>query len=253
VLYRLGVRLISYDRPGYGGSTRQAGRSVVDAADDVAAIADHLGIDRFAVVGRSGGGPHALACSARLADRVVRTVVLVSVARPDVPDLDWFAGMTEDNVAEYTQADRDVGRLRESLRAKAAQTRRDPESLMANLEAQMTAPDRRVVSDRTHRRLITATYAEALRDGPHGWIDDVLALRTSWGFNLDGITSPVRLWHGADDNFSPVSHTRWLASQIPTAQMQVQSGAAHFGAVEILPEMLGWLASRPRPRTGGGR
>ncbi|MEV5498836.1 alpha/beta fold hydrolase [Nonomuraea fuscirosea] len=81
LLYRLGIRLITYDRPGYGDSDRQVGRQVGDVASDVATIADRLGLDRFAVVGRSGGGPHALACAALLGDRVTRAAVLVGRPR----------------------------------------------------------------------------------------------------------------------------------------------------------------------------
>src|SRR5262245_22879736 len=94
VLYRLGVWLISYDRPGYGRSPRHAGRLVADAAADVETIANELSIDRFSVVGRSGGGPHALACAALLGDRVARAAVLVGLAPTDARGLAWFNGMT---------------------------------------------------------------------------------------------------------------------------------------------------------------
>jgi pimeloyl-ACP methyl ester carboxylesterase len=244
LLYRLGVQLISYDRPGYGGSSRHEGRRVSDAADDIAAIADHLGLDSFAVVGRSGGGPHALACAALLGDRVTRTAVLVSLAHPDATDLDWFSGMTPDNVSAFNAGLHDEEALVALLRRRADATVRDPESLLDVLTTQMTEPDRRIVSDVGFRRMLASTYLEALRDGPYGWIDDVLALRVDWGFAVGAIACPVRLWHGEQDNFSPVSHARWLAERIPAAEVHVQSGSAHFGAVEILPEMLVWCADR---------
>ena len=243
VLYRLGVKLICYDRPGYGGSERHVGRAVADAAADVEDIADCLDLDRVAVVGRSGGGPHALACAALLPNRVVRTAVLVSLAPADAPGLDWFGGMIDANVSEYSAADNDSSMLAERLRLKADRTLSNPESLLELLRAQMTDPDKRVVNDVAIRRLLADTYAEALKDGPYGWIDDVFALRGAWGFPLESITTPVRLWHGADDNFAPVSHTRWLAGKIPGAEVQVQSGTAHFGAVEVLPEMFAWLTA----------
>ena len=243
MLYRLGVQLISYDRPGYGGSTPQQGRSVAEAARDVEAIANELGIGRFAVVGRSGGGPHALACASLLPARVVRTAVLVSVARADATDLDWFRGMARSNLDDYLTADQDQPKLIERLRLRADRTTRDPESLLALLIPQMAGSDRRVVGDFAIRRLLAATYAEALKHGPDGWIDDVLAFRRDWGFDLRGITGPVLLWHGEDDTFAPVSHTHWLADQIAGAEVLVQSGAAHFGAVEILPQILTWLTA----------
>jgi pimeloyl-ACP methyl ester carboxylesterase len=246
VLYRLGVRLISYDRPGYGGSDRHQGRRVADAASDVATIADDLGIDRFAVVGRSGGGPHALACAALLADRVTRAAVLVSLAPSDAPGLDWYGGMTGSNVDEYSSADADPSALTASLTTRADDVRRDPESLVAFLRPSLSERDHRVVGDVAIRRLLTDTYAEAVRHGADGWIDDALAFRHAWGFDLSSIRSAVRLWHGEDDRFSPVSHTHWLAEHIPNAEVEVQPGAAHFGAVEILPQMLAWLVA-PEP------
>ncbi|MEV4756100.1 alpha/beta hydrolase [Micromonospora sp. NPDC049559] len=245
VLYRLGVRLVCYDRPGYGGSDRHEGRQVADAAADVRAIADALELDRFAVVGRSGGGPHALACAASnlLTNRVTRVAVLVSLAPSDASDLDWYGGMTNSNVDEYTQASNDPLSLTGTLTRRADTMRRDPESLVDLLRPGLTPADRKVVEDVAMRRLLAQSYAEAVRRGADGWIDDALALRKDWGFDLSSIKVPVRLWHGAEDTFSPVAHARWLASRIPSAEVQVQQGAGHFGAMEILPQILAWLTA----------
>jgi pimeloyl-ACP methyl ester carboxylesterase len=241
VLYRLGVRLISYDRPGYGMSSRHPGRVVADAAHDVRAIADFLGLDRFGVVGRSGGGPHALACAALLGDRVRRAAVLVGLAPSDADDLDWYDGMTGSNVDEYNRADANLAEFEKQLAAFADRIRVDPEALLQSLLPSLTRRDHRVVDDVAIRRLLTDTYVEALRDGADGWIDDLLAMRHPWGFSLAGIESPVLLWHGTDDRFSPVEHTHWLAKQVRTSIVEIQSGAAHFGAVEILPSVLAWI------------
>lgn len=243
VLYRMGVRLVSYDRPGYGGSTRVPGRQVADAATDVAAIADALGLERFGVIGRSGGGPHALACAALLADRVTRAAALVGIAPPDAPGLAWFDGMAQSNTNDYDMADRDVALFTERLLARADRARRDPESLMADLRAELTHSDLRVIDDTAIRRLITDNYAEATRFGGHGWVDDALAFRREWGFRLSDVSSEVLLWHGADDAFSPVGHTEWLAGRIAHARVQVQADTAHFGAVEILPQALAWVTA----------
>jgi pimeloyl-ACP methyl ester carboxylesterase len=224
---------------------------VADAARDVAAIADALGIDRFAVVGRSGGGPHALACAALLGQRVVRTAVLVGLAPANARDLNWYDGMTPDNVSAYTWADDDYSALKKELTSRAATLADDPESLLDGLRTQLVDDDRRIVENVAIRRQLAQTYAEALRDGPFGWLDDVLALRADWGFDLGAISSPVRIWHGADDRFSPVSHAEWLARQIPGSMIDVKPDTAHFGAVEILPEILSWLAAvAPRQRPG---
>ncbi|MBL7257888.1 alpha/beta hydrolase [Actinoplanes sp. LDG1-01] len=241
VLYRLGIRLISYDRPGYGGSDRHRGRSVADCAGDIAAIADDLGLDKFTVVGRSGGGPHALAAAALLPERVTRAAVLVSLAPHDA-EIDWFGGMMPSNVQEFGTPAQDESRLVESLRLQADRTRRSPVSLLDSLRQEIAGPDRQVVRDLMMQQLLVETYAEAMRGGPYGWIDDVLANRRDWGFRLKSITQPVRVWHGAEDNCVPPAHARWLAERIPNAELTVQSGTAHFGAMEILPEILSWLA-----------
>ncbi|MEW2428525.1 alpha/beta hydrolase [Micromonospora sp. NPDC047644] len=243
VVSRLGVQLVCYDRPGYGDSDRHEGRLVADAAADVAAIADDLGIERFAVVGRSGGGPHALACAALLPDRVTRAAVLVGLAPAGAPDLDWYAGMAESNVADYGQADDDLAALTLNLKVRADEGRRDPMTLLDFLRPHLPDEDIRVVDDVAIRRLLTDMYSEALRHGPEGWIDDVLAIRRGWGFDLGTIRAEVRLWHGEQDRFSPVEHSHWLASRIARAEVQVQPGTAHFGAVEILPQTLNWLTT----------
>ncbi|MBQ0892964.1 alpha/beta hydrolase [Micromonospora sp. U56] len=253
VLYRLGVRLIAHDRPGYGDSDRREGRDVADAARDVEAIADQLGLEHFAVAGRSGGGPHALACAAdgALRGRVTRVAVLVSFAPSDATQLDWFAGMNSDNVRGFGgDGNRDTASVIEQIRRRAARAIEDPRFLLEELMVEMSAADRRAVNDAALRRLITDTYEEALRAGPYGWIDDVLALRRSWKFDLGAIdtaVTPVRLWHGAEDTFAPASHARWLAGQIPGAEVEVQPGAAHFDAVEELPRMLRWLTDVGAP------
>jgi pimeloyl-ACP methyl ester carboxylesterase len=246
VLYRLGIRLICYDRPGYGGSDPRQGRSVADAAQDVKAVADALGVERFGVVGRSGGGPHALACAAVLGDRVLSAAVLVGLAPSDADKLDWYEGMTPFNVSEYCPADTDPVAARARLAEQVEQVRDDPESLLRVLYPELTGADRRVVNDVAIRRQLTDTYAEAVRACGDGWIDDVLALRSPWQFDLAQIKVPVLLWHGEDDAFSPVQHTYWLAKHIDGAAVKVQSGAAHFGAVEILPRVLAWMKDNCR-------
>jgi pimeloyl-ACP methyl ester carboxylesterase len=246
VLNRLGVRLISFDRPGYGGSDRLAGRRVADAAHDVLAIADAYGLRKFAVVGRSGGGPHALACAALLPERVTRAAILVSLAPRGADGLDWFDGMAQSNVTEFTAAADGYEGIAAHTRAMADAIRADPASLIAQLQSDLPDPDRRVVADRGIRSMLIETYAEAMRTSEYGWIDDAIAFCSPWGFEPEAVTVPVLLWHGANDVFSPVSHAGWLAGRIPSATVVVQAGAAHFGALDVLPDILRWLsASRP--------
>jgi pimeloyl-ACP methyl ester carboxylesterase len=241
VLYELGVRLISFDRPGYGGSDRQLGRRVADVAQDVEVIADALGLGTFAVVGRSGGGPHALACAALLSGRVTKAGVLVSLAPREAEGLDWFAGMAESNVREFTTAESEPEVLIAMLAREADKIKADPTSYVSTLTPEMPEADRRVVADTAVRQLLAKNFAEALRDSAAGWIDDNLAFCAPWGFNLSDIHVPVLLWHGENDVFSPAAHTRWLAGRITGAELWIGPDAAHFGALEIVPDVLSWL------------
>ena len=257
VLERMGIRLISYDRPGYGSSSRRERRTVADAGRDVERIADALGLGEFSVVGRSAGGPHALACAARLPGRVTRVATLVTVAPPDADGLDWDEGMSPLNVRDYAELDQDivttaddVAPLTKSLDARAAEVREDPETLIKFLMPELIRPDRRVVENRSIRRLLTATYAEAVREGSGGWIDDAVALRSPWCVDFARVRCPVLLWHGEDDQFSPVEHTRWLAARLRAHRsgrakddivVRIEQKAAHFAAFEVFTEVLAWL------------
>jgi pimeloyl-ACP methyl ester carboxylesterase len=241
VLHRMGIKLISYDRPGYGSSDRDEGRIVADAAADVRAIADMLKIRDFAVVGRSGGGPHALACAANMPERVTSAAALVSFAPPDADGLDWYDGMAEQNATEYSRVDHVLSELIDDVKKRVDEIQGDPDSLVRLIESALCSLDRRVIDDWALRRLITDSYIVAVKQGPYGWIDDTLALRQPWGFSFADITAPVCLWHGRKDAFSPPSHTEWLAKQIPHADIRVAPDAGHFAAVEILPETLAWL------------
>jgi pimeloyl-ACP methyl ester carboxylesterase len=244
VLHRLGVRLIAFDRPGYGGSDRMQGRLVADVAADVQAIADEYRLPRFAVVGRSGGGPHALACAALLPGRVTRAAVLVGLAPRGADGLDWYDGMAQSNILEYAAAETGHAGLAAHLKTTMDAIRANPAHLVTQLQAELSDLDRRVVADSGIRSMLIQTYAEALRGSDYGWIDDAVGFCLPWGFDPADVNVPVLLWHGASDRFSPASHARWLADRIPGATMHVQSGAAHFGALDVLPDVLHWLVGR---------
>ncbi|MEU1486104.1 alpha/beta hydrolase [Streptomyces sp. NPDC005752] len=241
VLYQRKTQLIAYDRPGYGGSDRLPGRRVKDVAEDVRAIADSLGLERFAVVGRSGGAPHALACAALMPDRVTRAAALVSLAPRDAVGLDWFEGMAESNVLAYSTAAADPDGLAQSFISRSAEIRQNPVRLLDDLRRELTDSDRTVVNDAGIRTMLLANFREGLRTSAYGWIDDVMAFCTPWGFDPADITCPVMLWHGVKDVFSPVGHSRWLAGQIPGATAVLEPAAAHFDALSVLPDVLNWL------------
>ena len=238
------VCLITFDRPGYGRSSRLASRTVADVAQDVAAIADHLGLKRFAVLGRSGGGPHALACAALLSHRVTRAATLVSLAPMQAPGLNWFEGMAESNVDAYTVAATDPVKLKALLEVAAAGIYADPTSHVTRLSEEMPEADRQAVANKRVQAALAQSFAEAVRDSAEGWIDDVLAFCSPWGFDLSSIKVPVYLWHGGKDVFSPKAHTKWLADTIPGALAVYEPNRAHFEALEVVADVLPWLSGR---------
>ncbi|MGJ5828302.1 alpha/beta fold hydrolase [Streptomyces ossamyceticus] len=249
-LYQRGTRLISYDRPGYGGSDRRVGRRIVDAVEDVTVVADALGVDRFAVVGRSGGAPHALACAARLPHRVTRAAALVTLAPRDAAGLDWFAGMAPSNVRDFRSLLADPQGFTDRLIPRSAAIRSDPARLLEDLRADLTDDDRLIVSDNGIRSMLLRNYHEAVRLSPYGWLDDALALTSPWGFDPGEIRVPVLFWFGAKDVFSPAAHSSWLAERIPRATAVLEPAAAHFASLRALPTVLSWLLKgAPLPMT----
>jgi pimeloyl-ACP methyl ester carboxylesterase len=236
--------LITFDRPGYGRSDRKKDRNVADVASDVEAIADSLGVQEFAVLGRSGGGPHALACAALLSERVTRAAALVSLAPREAVGLEWFHGMALSNKETYTIAAEDPEKLSMFLVEEAARIYADPASHVAVLTPEMPEADRRIVADKGVRALLALNFATGLRDSAEGWIDDVLAFCSPWGFDLSDITKPVYLWHGGQDVFSPMAHTQWLADHIGSASADYPQDRAHFGALEVVPRVLSWLSGQ---------
>lgn len=249
---RLGARMIGYDRPGYGRSTRHPGRRVADAAADVAAIAEHLGLDRFAVEGGSGGGPHCLAVAALLPERVTRAAAIVSVAPYGSPGLDrdaWLAGQTQGNVDEFTAALAGEAASRELSQRLAVETLEqveiDPENFLGEAY-ELAEADRQVLADpRRHERL-KRDVQESLRTGVDGWVDDVLAFVQPWGFDVADLRVPVMVWFGLEDTLVPTAHGEWLARAIPGAAT-VRMPGGHMDLVHRAEDLIGWLTGGDLP------
>jgi pimeloyl-ACP methyl ester carboxylesterase len=227
-----GLRWISYDRPGYGGSSAHDGRTVASAAADVAAIADALGIGRFAVFGHSGGGPHALACAALLPERVIAAVSMSAPAPFDAGDLDWYAGWSPGIAAENRAAT--GGRA--ALEAHWART--EPEEMSAFFtEADMAALGGRW-------SWVAGVAGQAIEQGNEGYLEDTLASVQPWGFRPEAIRVPVRIMHGGEDKMVPCAHAEWLAAHCPAAESRIVPDAGHITVLDRAPEALAWLGRR---------
>jgi pimeloyl-ACP methyl ester carboxylesterase len=243
-----GLRLITFSRAGYGTSTRRAGRSIADDTDDVAAVLDHVGADRCLLAGWSGGGPHALACAARLADRVAGTLVIAGVAPYDAQGLDYLAGMGEQNVEEFGLALDGEAALRPAHEREAAEMRdADAAALIEGMSTLLPDADRAVLTGEFGEDL-AAMFNESLRISVDGWLDDDLAFVRPWGFELTEVAVPTFLWQGGEDLMVPRGHGQWLAENVPGATVHVLDGEGHLLiATPALDEMLDELeAVRPR-------
>jgi len=241
----VGARVITYDRPGYGGSERHPGRSVVDCVGDVAAIADALGIDRFTVIGGSGGGPHALAVAARLGERVSRACCLVSPAPYDLADFDWFEGMDPLNVKETEWALQGESVLAPELEREAAETLErvaaDPAMILGE-DWGLSEADRAELARPERHDLIRQDVSEAFRSGVWGWVDDDLCLLKPWGFDVGEIKGiPTRVIYGLTDVLVPVAHGEWLARHVPGAEVLALRDLGHLGDGDLVAERFAWL------------
>jgi pimeloyl-ACP methyl ester carboxylesterase len=223
-----GLRHLLYSRPGYAESTRAPGRTVADCHEDVAAIADALGIERFFTIGWSGGGPHALACAALLPERTIAAATLASVAPYDAGGLNWLAGMGESNVVEFAAAEGGEAELRAFLtEAREQILATDIEDLHAVLGDLLSDVDRSALTGALADYLDAATK-RGLAHGIDGWLDDDLAFLSGWGFELAAVKAPVTIWQGSEDRFVPFAHGRWLAENVAGARARLLQGEGHL-------------------------
>jgi pimeloyl-ACP methyl ester carboxylesterase len=225
---RHGVRWIANDRPGYGLSDSHLGRSVADAPADIAANADALGLDRFAVVGASGGAPHALACGALLADRVIRVGAVVTPAPPDAEDFDFYEGLADVNVKEFNAAREGRDAIEALLEPWVDQIRTDVDALIEELLTDLPEIDRRRAAQPEQREIMRESWTEAVRQGSRGWADDDLAFAKPWGFDLEDVTVKTRVWQGELDVLTPRPHGEYVASRLPNGQFELLEGGGHF-------------------------
>jgi pimeloyl-ACP methyl ester carboxylesterase len=217
-------RLVSYARPSYAGSSPKPGRDVASAAADVAQVVDALGVDQFAVMGASGGGPQALACAALLAGRATGLVCLGSPA-PYTDSFDWYAGMVSPGGLRAAKAGPEE-------RARYAQTDEFDENSFTDADWAALA----------------GTWASLGRDasragaaGPGGLIDDDLAIVAPWGFDLGAIAVPVLLVHGGQDRVIPPSHADALMRELPTSELWLRPRDGHISVLDACPVAMDWL------------
>jgi pimeloyl-ACP methyl ester carboxylesterase len=245
-----GLRFVLSARPGYEGSTPRPGRRVRDVGADVAGVLDALGADEFVSIGRSGGGPHSLACAALLPGRCLAAASVAGVGPYPAEGLDFLAGMGPENVTEFGLAMLGAEALTPYLEKEAVALRQvTGEQVVAALGGLISAADAGVLTGEFAAE-VAASLRASVREGIAGWRDDDLAFTADWGFSLDALAGRAAIWQGDQDRMVPYAHGQWLAAYIPDARVHLEPGAGHLTMTvtaidRILDDLLD-LAGLPR-------
>lgn len=228
---RHGLRVIGLERPGYGATSPLPERAVGDEIADVTTVVDRLGLDRFDVIGFSGGGPQALACAAHLPHRVERVTLVASWAPFDQAGLD---GMLDGYRQLWQLAMADFPAFARTLRAAIDEAGGAYELLLAG------APeaDRALLAHPDFAPAYRHNTAEAMRQDMAGMLDDAAAVISPWPFEPRDVKCPVRILHGTEDGNAPVNMGRWLAARLPRAELVEWPGAMHFETFRRWNEVL---------------
>lgn len=239
-----GLRVLRYDRAGYGGSTPNPGRSVADVVPDVEDVLDVLGIERYVSFGVSGGCPHSFACGA-LSSRCLAAAAIASPTPYPADGLDWMAGMGTDNVEEFNAALAGPEELEPYLERQAAELEEATADQIKEVMSNLLPPVDAAVLTGGRAVHFKEGSECALAQGVAGWRDDDIAFTRPWGFELDEIRVPTLLWQGVQDLMVPLAHAHWLAGRIPGVEAHISDEDGHLSiAVGRRGEIYDWLASR---------
>lgn len=233
-----GLRLVSYSRPGYGGSTAQPGRSVGDVTADVTTLLDALGANSFLTMGWSGGGPHALACAALLPERCAAAAVLAGIAPFDAEGLNWLLGMGEENFQEFgavLAGEETITSVLEGVRGHFVQVTGDE---VAEALGGLAPPVDKEALTGEFAESVAASFRQAMLCGIDGWRDDDLAFTRPWGFDLADISVPVAIWQGGLDKMVPFAHGKWLAEHVPGSRVHLYDDEGHLSVITKIDSIL---------------
>jgi len=224
-----GVRVVSPDRPGYGGSSPQAGRGFNDWAPDVAALGDHLGAERFAVMGLSSGGPYAVACAALLPERIVSAGVVAGVT-----DMGW-PGAWEG----YEQSEATLMRIGDEAAAmRWCEEHYGPDgSRFFDSDSEMAAADMALLEDEAVANAFFTTVRAAFHQGVSGFAQDITVQGRPWPFDPSLITATTRVLHGQADTFVPIAHGRHTSDVIPGASLTTFPDHGHLSIITEIPQL----------------
>ena len=245
-----GVRLVTIDRPGHGLSDFQPERTLLDWPQDVAALTDHLGIERFAVSGWSAGGPYALACASRIPERLTAVGLVASFGPYDRPGA--TEGMDRFNKVALAMARHMPWSVTRQVTAVMGRAfAKDPEGAASRRFAAAPAPDQHALSDPRATDMLLASMVESFRAGSDGSAWEARLFTQPWGFRLQDISVPVALWHGDADVNSPLGNGEYLSRTIPDASLTVLPDEGHFFILKRWGEILRHLTGATRCERDG--
>ena len=237
-----GLRLITYSRPGYGGSTPRplpdAGPRFADDVPDIVELLDAVDVERFVTLGWSGGGPRALACAALLSDRCLAAATLAGVGPKGVEGLDWFAGMAPENVAEYTAALQGPDAYEAFMTEHFLPMRDVTAGDLTEAMGELLTPVDRACLEPEFAEYLAASFRRAATQGVVGARDDGLAAVAPWGFDLGTITVPVAIWQGREDAMVSYAHGEWLAQHVSGARAHLFDDEGHLSLFAKIDEIL---------------
>jgi pimeloyl-ACP methyl ester carboxylesterase len=225
----LNIRVVSPDRPGYGGSSPQPGRSLHDWPTDVAALADHLGVNRFAAIGASSGGPYAVVCAAFLPERVVGVGVVAGVT-----DMGWTPAW--DGLLENEATLMSIGDEANAFAWCEEHLGPDGSGFIEEF-SDLPDVDAKVLQDDATAAALATTMSEAFRQGVAGYAQDITVQGRAWAFDPGAITAPVRVLHGEVDTLLPIAHGRHTAETIPSAHLATFPEHGHLSILAEIPQL----------------
>jgi pimeloyl-ACP methyl ester carboxylesterase len=238
---RLGIRIISPDRPGFGLSGFQPNRQILDWPSDVLFIAEHLQLDKFGVIGLSGGAPYALACAFKIPERLTSVGIVSGVGPSNVPGAD--DGISDENRRMARLGRRVPWILPLILKRVANRRQHNPEAEFAKLLDSLPEPDRQALSHPGIGKKAKEASADSFRPGVKGHAWEMRLFGRSWGFAMEDIQVPVSLWHGtADVNILPLTG-KMQADAIPQCTAKFLPNEGHYSLYinhisEILQELI---------------
>ncbi len=242
IAQQLGARMITPDRPGYGLSDFQPRRHLLDYPDDIVQMIDSLGIDKFAVLGVSAGGPYAAACAYQLANRITKTAIVSSAAPLDRENA--YEGVHPSMRMAFQMVNNLPGWLCRFILWRQTQKQlRNPEESLAERAAMLSTADQNLLARPEIKAQVLGYRKEAVRQGVKGTLREMQILSSPWGFRLEDIRGEVHIWHWEDDLFVPMQMGRYLAQHIPNAHTHFLPEGGHYSIFECWHEILESLIS----------